>query len=252
MKKTITVLVPALNEEANIENAAKNILSAINGHFADYEILLFNDGSTDKTGEIIDSLAAENPKIKAIHNGINRGFGYNFNKGVELAKMNYISILPGDNEISRHSIEEMFKLVGTADIIVPYTINTEVRPRSRRIISGLYIFIMNLLFDCNLHYYTGPAIHKTCLLRKVPLKINDFAFMSAILVRLIRAGHSFIEAPMYIHNRVKGRSKAFKTKNIISVMVTILKLFAEIYMFQQNRYRNFNVNRLIPNVMLTE
>lgn len=246
MEKTITVIVPALNEEANIGDATRNILSAINGYFADYEILLFDDGSIDRTGEIIDSLAAENSKIKAIHNGTNRGFGYNFNKGVELAKMNYISILPGDNEISRRSVEDMFRLVGTADIIVPYTVNTEVRPRARRVISGLYVFVMNLLFDCNLHYYTGPAIHKAELLREIPLKTNDFAFMSAILVRLIRIGHSFIEVPMYIHNRVKGKSKAFKIKNIISVIVTILKLFIEIYIVGDNRYKKFKINRVIP------
>ena len=47
MKKTLTVIVPALNEEANIEDTVSNILSAIGNRFDDYEIILVENGSTD-------------------------------------------------------------------------------------------------------------------------------------------------------------------------------------------------------------
>ena len=122
MNKTITVIIPSLNEEANISATVNNVLMALNGRACDYEILLFDDFSTDKTPEIIDALAVENNKIKAIHNDRNMGFGYNFNKGVELARMDYISILPGDNEIEQEGIARMYASLGSADIIVLITL----------------------------------------------------------------------------------------------------------------------------------
>lgn len=244
--KTVTVIVPSFNEEENIENTVKNILLAINNYFDDYEILLFDDGSTDRTGKIIDKLAAENLNVKAIHNGINRGFGYSYNQGVELSSMGYISVLPGDNEIHERSMSDMFKLIGNADIIVPYVINTEVRPRTRRIVSSLYIFIMNLLFKCDLHYYTGPAILKSEFLKNIPLKTSSFAFISSVLVRLIRSGHSFIEVPIYLKKQVGRRSKAFRIKNVIGVIWTIIKLFWETEFVQKEKYNKFPIKRVIP------
>ena len=244
--KTVTVIVPSFNEEENIENTVKNILIAINNYFDDYEILLFDDGSTDKTGEIIDKLAAGNLNVKAIHNSVNRGFGYSYNKGVELASMGYISVLPGDNEIHERSIADMFRLIGDADIIVPYVINTEVRPRTRRIVSSLYIFIMNLLFKCDLHYYTGPAILKSEFLKNVPLKTSNFAFMSSVLVRLIRSGQSFIEVPIYLKKQVGRKTKAFRIKNVVGVIWTIFKLFWETEFFQKEKYNKFPVKRVTP------
>jgi len=247
MNKTLTVIVPAYNEETNIEGAGREILAAAqNANFEYYEILLFDDGSTDKTGEIIDRLSRENNHFKPVHNSPNRGFGYCCSKGVELARMNYISILPGDNEISDYSVKEMFKAVGNADIIAPFTMNVEVRPRSRVLISNTYIYIMNLLFRCDLHYYTGPAIHRKDLLKTMPLQITNFAFVSTVMVRLVRLGYSFVEVPMYIRNRTKGKSKAFRLGHIISVLWTIAKLFWEVEIAKRKKYSNFPVKRVLP------
>ena len=72
-KPTLSVVVPAYNEEENLSKAVENLLSAVKNKCGDYEILIFNDCSKDKTGVIADKLASKNKKIKAIHNERNRG-----------------------------------------------------------------------------------------------------------------------------------------------------------------------------------
>ncbi len=64
---TLSVIVPALNEEANIADAVREATRALGERFSDYELLLFNDGSTDRTGEIMDALALEDPHIRVFH-----------------------------------------------------------------------------------------------------------------------------------------------------------------------------------------
>jgi cellulose synthase/poly-beta-1,6-N-acetylglucosamine synthase-like glycosyltransferase len=59
MNKTITVIIPALNEEANIRATYDEVMDALQGCFEDYEIIIFNDGSVDRTGAIIDDLAKQ-------------------------------------------------------------------------------------------------------------------------------------------------------------------------------------------------
>ena len=72
---SLTVVIPALNEEGNVETGVSDILTALGDRFYSYEILIFDDGSTDATGAIADRLAAQNQNIKVIHHEKNRGLG---------------------------------------------------------------------------------------------------------------------------------------------------------------------------------
>ena len=61
MRPTLSVIIPALNEEANIAAATEEVTKTLAGRFEDYELLLFDDGSQDRTAEIMDRLAARIP-----------------------------------------------------------------------------------------------------------------------------------------------------------------------------------------------
>ncbi|SNS18685.1 Glycosyltransferase involved in cell wall bisynthesis [Humidesulfovibrio mexicanus] len=244
MEKTLSIVIPAYNEEANIRATVEDILWAIGDRFHDFELIIVDDGSADATGRIIDELAASNRHIRAEHNPHNMGFGASYKRGVSLARMNYVGIIPGDNEIVGHSIAAILDLVGSADIIVPFTMNMEVRPYSRRLFSRLYTLIMNMLFTCELQYYNGPVIHRRDVLMSTPINTSGFAFQSTLLVRLVRSGRSFIEVPMYLRPRLGGRSTALKPKNVVSVCLAIARLVKTIHFDEKRRYAQ-PVNRIL-------
>jgi glycosyltransferase involved in cell wall biosynthesis len=229
----ISVIIPAYNEEKGIEPTVKNVVKAIGNKFSDYEIIIFDDCSKDKTGEIADALARENSHIKVVHNGVNKGFAYNYKKGIELAKMDYIAMFPGDDETEAKSIEDVLNCVGRADIIIPYTANQNIRPLFRQIVSYSFTFIMNFLFfgKWKLNYFNGTVVHKKNLINSITIKADNFAFQAEALVKLIKKGCNFVQLPIYIKPRPKAyrRSSAMKIKNLISVVGTILNLYKEIY-----------------------
>ena len=227
MDKTISIIIPAFNEEGNLQATVETVVRIISGRFSDYEILIFNDFSTDKTGIIADELASKNPKIKVIHNETNMGFGYNYTKGVELASMQYAMMVPGDNEITESSIEVIMDAAGQADIIIPYTVNMEVRPLSRRVLSRAFTKLMNLITGLNLRYYNGPCLHRSEIIKKVPMTTWGYAYMAAILARLIRSGRTYKEVGMHIKERAYGGSSALKLKNVFRVSKTLWELFLE-------------------------
>ena len=234
--RTLSVIIPALNEEGNLAAAVGTVLDAIGNRFADYELLIFDDGSTDCTGQIADDLAARHPRVRVIHNERNMGFGYNYIRGVELARKEYVVLFPGDNEIPGEAIRPILDAVGRADIVVPYISTPAVRTWSRRFISSSFVALVNLLFGLRIRYFNGPCVIRRALLQSIPLRTHGFAYMAAILVRLIRSGHSYIEVPMPLQPRKHGRSKAFRPKNILSVVRTLTGLFWEVRVKDRRKY----------------
>ena len=236
------MIIPALNEAGNLAGTVDATRAAIGDRFEDHEILIFDDGSSDRTGEIADELAANDSHIRVTHNGCNMGFGYNYRKGLELARMCYVALVPGDNEINGDSISAIFALAGQADIVAPYTVNCHVRPRSRQIISHVYTRALNLLFRLDLKYYNGPAVHRTDLARSIPITTFGFAFLSEIMVRLIRSGHSYVEVGMFLQPRAYGRSNALRLRSIFSVIKTVLTLFWSVNGQDRARYGKWGKN----------
>ena len=94
-ENTITLIVPALNEEGNVGPTVREIVAAVEGDFDDYEILIFDDGSTDGTGAEADRIGAANPKVRVVHNPVNKGLGWNYRAGIEEARMHYVTLVGG-------------------------------------------------------------------------------------------------------------------------------------------------------------
>lgn len=227
-KESITILVPAYNEEKGLSGAVTSTDEIAKGMFRDYEIIIFDDCSEDKTGDIADELAKKLPKVRVVHNKKNRGLGYNYRKAIELATKQYFTMVTGENEILPDSFKKLLISTGKADIIIPYNINTEIRPFYRRIISTGFTILMNFLFGMHLKYYLGPVVHKTELLKKAKITTNSFAYQAEILVHLIKIGrHSYKEVGVY--NRKPEKTSMFKLKNLVGVGKTVITLFFDIY-----------------------
>ncbi|MBI5971563.1 MAG: glycosyltransferase family 2 protein [Deltaproteobacteria bacterium] len=244
-KPSISIIVPCLNEEGNLKGAIESIKEALKtaDRFGDCEILIFNDGSTDNTGQVAEEISRAEKNVKVIDNPKNMGFGYNYTEGVRLASKDYTIMVPGDNEIPAQSLARIFSNVGAADIVIPYTANPEVRKFSRRVVSKAFVALINTLFGLNLVYYNGTCVIKSALLKKVPLKTWGFAYMAAILVRLIRSGASYTEVGVDIKPRATGTSKAFAPKNVLSVGRAILTLFWDVRIKDRDRVRAVNRDR---------
>ncbi|MBI2135300.1 glycosyltransferase family 2 protein [Candidatus Woesearchaeota archaeon] len=232
-KESITILVPAYNEEKGLNGAVTSTDRIARSMFRDYEIIIFDDCSHDRTGEIADKLAKKFPKARVVHNRKNMGLGYNYRKAVELATKKYFTMVTGENEILPDSLKKILASTGEADIIIPYNINTEIRPFYRRAISSSFTALMNILFGMRLNYYLGPVVHKTELLKKARITTNSFAYQAEILVHLIKKGKcSYKEVGVY--NRKPEKTSMFKIKNLMGVGKTVITLFFDIY-FKKSR-----------------
>lgn len=225
-KNSLTIVIPAYNEEPTLRAVVAKVGRLAARYASDYEVIVVDDASTDRTGAILDELAVENVHIRAIHNPKNMNFGWNFRKGLELARMQYVSFIPGDDDISEDSLERMIGAIGKTDFVLLYHSNYEARHWLRRIVSKLFVRMMNFLFGLTVRYYNGPAMFRTEVLRAVPMSTFSFAFVAEIVVTLIKRGYSYMEVPMTLRPERKGVNlRVFRPRNTWGVIKTVARLW---------------------------
>lgn len=212
---SLSVVVPALNEEMNLEATIKSIQETAPLFFEEWEILIFNDGSTDATGKIADRLARSESRIRVFHHAKPINIGGCYKEGIQRAKNQYLIMIPGDNECGAEVMKRVFSRAGTADMIIPYTSNHEVRPWGRRVLSKLFVWWINRVGGHNLHYYNGAVLHRTELLRSIPIRTDGFGYQAEILLKLLSKGHSYNEVGIEITYRPFGSSKAISPSSLI-------------------------------------
>lgn len=102
----ISIVIPIFNLCPYLEEAVRSVM---NQTLEDLEIILVNDGSTDRSGDIIQSLASEDPRIKVISQK-NQGQAIARNNGIAAARSPYVSFLDGDDILEKEALEECYEV----------------------------------------------------------------------------------------------------------------------------------------------
>jgi glycosyltransferase involved in cell wall biosynthesis len=223
---SISFVVTAYNEELNLENTIKSIHESVLNFNLEIEIIIVNDCSLDNTAKIADSIVLNNSnlEIKVLHLDKNLGLGGAYFSGVAECTKDYIMWIPGDNECGFDNIVPLLNSLGKADILVPFVVNTEIRKFSRRLISSLFVWLVNLLSGLNLFYYNGTVIHKKNILQSCPIKTTGFGYQAKILIFMLHNGATYLNVPVQLGENIERPSNAFKFKNILNITITLFQI----------------------------
>lgn len=226
----ISIIMPALNEEKNIEFSVINCLKAFEDYQIRGEIVVINDGSTDKTPDIIQKIITLDNRIKTLNHDIPKGIGASFWDGVDSAKGDIVIMIPGDNETDPWEILRYYRLIEDVDMIIPFVFNKEVRSLFRNTLSFIYRFIVNTTFLNHFNYTNGTVVYRKSILEELDYRSNGFFFQTDILVRLVKKGYLFAEVPYRLGLRKDGLSKAVSFPSFINVIRGYLKLVSDYYL----------------------
>lgn len=214
---SLSVIVAALDEEHDLEDAVRTVREAVARRFADWEVLIVNDGSRDGTGPIADALAARHPRVRAIHHPATRGLGACFKTGLAAARMDHVMLVNGKNDTPAEALDALFARIGEADLVIPYTLNTGERPLARRLLSRAFAGLLNALFRLHLRYYNHSVVYPRDLVRSVRIRTDSHAFQAEALVKLLKRGCSFVEVGVRDRFDPARRTRAFRPANVLGV-----------------------------------
>jgi glycosyltransferase involved in cell wall biosynthesis len=196
MAPSISVVFPMWNEEAYIHRAVAAAREALVKAASDHEIILVNDASTDRTGEMADSLAREDSRIKVIHHARNRQLGATLRSGYAIASKELVLYSDTDLPFDFHEVERAVRLLEyqQADVLSAYRFDRTSEGLLRTVYTIGYSALIRTLFrlrfrDVNFSF----KLFRRALLDRIVLKSEGSFIDAEFLVRARKSGAHVIQ-----------------------------------------------------------
>lgn len=198
----------------------------------DYEVIIINDGSKDKTGEIAEKLSSKNKKIKVIHHSPNRGYGAAVTSGTYAARYPWIVLFDADGQFDFKEITKFFEKQKetNADIVWGYVLERKV-PFARKINTALWRVVVSLIFGLKVKWIDcGFRLFRKEVADKIPkLESQRGAFISSeFLIKAKKAGFKIAEVMVHHYPDEGGGSTGADLKVIIKSFVDLFKLWRKL------------------------
>lgn len=146
--RLVSIVVPAFNEEEALPLFYKQLRDVLDTLPESYEIIFVNDGSSDKTGEIIEGFAAEDPAVRTIHFSRNFGHQAALSAGLQKSQGDYTISMDADGQHPPKLIPEMIRLADSGyDIVLTQRIEPEGKSSFKKWSSETFYKILNKLSD---------------------------------------------------------------------------------------------------------
>lgn len=229
---SITIAIPAYNEEENIEWVVKNSLKSLPKYFNDYEVLVVDDGSRDKTPQILDQMAKKNKKVRVIHQP-NGGYSKAMAVGIQNAKKDFVAYVPADGQYTVDDMKKMYPLMDESDIILGYRGVRKDYNLYRKILSYGYLIFLWILFGISVKDLNGPTIWRTSEAKKLKkiysVNSKGVFILAEIVARFKKKGLRISEAPSVYRPRRGGTVKNTKFKVVRNTYEDAFKVWWKIF-----------------------
>ena len=218
----ISLIVPAYNEERNIRKTIEDIKKSIKNSKHNFEIIVVDDGSTDRTAKLLSSIKG----IRVLGHSANRGYGASLKAGIKNSKADYIMIIDADGTYPASSIPELARDADKHDMVVGARTGESVKiPFFRRPAKWFLKHFAQYLTKAKIpDLNSGLRIFKREIaLRFMNLFPDGFSFTTTLTIACLTNDCSIKYAPINYYER-KGKSKIHPIKDSIGFTNLIFRL----------------------------
>jgi len=218
---SISVFFPAYNEEENIEKVVQQAQKVLKSLFFDFEIIVIDDGSRDRTGKIIDRLAKLDPKFKAIHHLKNRGYGAALTTGFQNAKKDLVFFTDSDLQFDFSEIKKFLKYLPAYDMVIGYRLRRESITRTlnafcwRQILRNLFGLRVR---DPNCAF----KLFKRKTIENLKFTSEGAMVSAEFLIKILHQGYKIKQLPVRHFPRKAGKSSGASLKVILKALRELL------------------------------
>jgi len=195
---------------------------------ADYEIIIVDDGSKDRTGEIADELAKKDGRITIVHHRPNRGYGGALQSGFRAATKELVFFTDGDGQFDIGEIKTLLPMIDKNDIVCGYRLGRQ-DPFVRKLNGRLWTGLVNLLFgmkmrdiDCAFKLFRREAV------ADMPMSSGGALISAEILARATRKGCRIAQVGVHHYPRTAGEQTGAKMGVIVRAFKELFALYKKI------------------------
>ncbi len=229
-RRGVTVVLPAWNEEANIAATTAQVVATLSEIAPDFEVIIVDDGSRDRTGAIADELARADARICAVHHSANRGYGAAVITGFDAAAKELVFFMDADGQFA---ITDIARLIppferGDADVILGYREHRR-DPPLRILNAWAWKRLVSFLFGLHVRDID-------CAFKLMPTRLVQVADVHAqgamvnteLLAKFVRMGVTLHQVPVGHYPRRAGRATGANLGVILHAFRELFRLAAKL------------------------
>jgi glycosyltransferase involved in cell wall biosynthesis len=210
----LSIVLPAYNEEDNILTAIKRSTEVAERLCVDHEVIVVDDGSRDRTADLVREAADADLRVRLVRHGKNRGYGEALRTGFLSARMELVFFTDADNQFDLDELEAFLPWTERVDVVAGYRID-----RQDHFIRKLYAFLWNramrVLFyvpvrdiDC------AFKVFRRSLLERLDIESGGAMVNTELMVKLGRSGAAVVEIGVTHYPRTAGQARGASPKVI--------------------------------------
>lgn len=204
----ISLVFTFFNEENNCLQVIPPLIQTLEKAAFSFQMVLVNNGSVDKTGELLEQMARLDPRLTVAHVSINQGYGGGILEGLGHTTGQFIGYLSGDGQVTAEDVLKVLETIRHKgyDLVKAKRI---VRGDGlvRLIVSKVYNAFMRIMFGCPSEDLNGtPKVFRRELLPILDLRSKDWFIDPEIMIKSTKLGLKIAEVPIVFHPRKEGKS----------------------------------------------
>lgn len=231
----LSVVLPAFNEEGNIERAVRSSAEAIAPLVDSYELVVVDDGSRDQTPAILSRLSDElGERLQVVTHATNLGYGIALRAGFDAARGRFIFYTDADNQFDLRELEGFLPAMEGVDAILGYRVGRQ-DGAFRLMVSNGYNGLASFAFgmdvrdlNCSFKLFRREA------LTSLHLEEDHFFIDTEIVVQLHRAGYRYSQAGVRHYPRTAG-SSTVRPSDVPRTFLALLKLWVKLRLFSSGK-----------------
>ncbi len=223
----ISAVMPAYNEDANLEQSVGRMASALQACTRAFEIIVVDDGSQDGTAALLERLKAVHPNLRVIRHAVNRGYGAALRSGFGAARFGWIFLMDADNQFDPAEVELLLARAADADIVAGYRKHRR-DPLLRRLNAWAFFTMVRLLFgrlvrDVNCAF----KLMRRDMIGRMALHSEGALINAEVLVLARQLQARVVEVPVHHYPRKAGKQTGANIRVVIRAFTELLAFRAE-------------------------
>ncbi|HYP39958.1 MAG TPA: glycosyltransferase family 2 protein [Chloroflexia bacterium] len=221
----ISLVLPAHNEEPNIRSVVEEASRVLPTAFSDYEVIVVNDGSKDRTLEIAQALASENTHVRVVNHPVNKGYGAALTSGFNAATGDFVMFMDSDRQFDINDIHRLTPYVEDYDIVAGYRIKRN-DPAHRLLNAKIFGLAVRLLFDINIKDIDCAfKVMRSDVLRGINLESPGALINTEILAKAKVQGCSLTQVGVNHYPRLEGEQSGASIKVVFRAFWEMVRLW---------------------------
>lgn len=228
-KPDISLFFPVFRDERTVRTVAEKALRVLRDVADKFEIVIVDDGSPDRAGEIADQLADEYPEVSVIHHARNLGYGAAIRSGLERCKYEWICFTDGDDEYDVNDLRKLIALKDFYDLIITFRY-VKIYSGDRQFISWAYNKTLRTLFRTQYRdISTGLKLIRKSLAQSIECQSNSPFIGAEITIKAMLKGYRIGEVGIQTFPREFGKGASTTPKNILATIRDMAHVYRTIF-----------------------